>query len=195
MCIVLPLLLQWYSRIMSTQLTEVSKFLSYVLRHKPEAIGIKLDREGWVAIEDLVKSANVAGQSIDEALVHQLAETSAKKRFTISSDGYHIRAAQGHSTNSVEIDFPESVPPEILYHGTATRVVESIRQHGLRAGKRHYVHLSSDPRIALEVGERHGKAVVLKVCAKKMHQHGLKLYQAENGVWLTAFVSPEYLEL
>jgi putative RNA 2'-phosphotransferase len=178
---------------MKNSLTETSKFLSYVLRHEPQAIGIELDSQGWVAIDELIQAANKSGKHFDRDLIQQVADTSEKKRFTISEDGLRIRAAQGHSTESVQIDYPQKIPPEYLYHGTATRFVESIKQQGLIPGKRHHVHLSQSVETAIEVGKRYGKPHIFTINAKSMHDAGFLFYCSENNVWLTEKVPVEYL--
>jgi len=177
---------------MSKQHTEISKFLSYVLRHKPEAIGLTLDAEGWADIDVLITCANQSGQALARSLLQEVVETSDKKRFTVSEDGLRIRAAQGHSTQSVAITHVEKQPPEFLYHGTATRFLDSIREQGLLPGSRHYVHLSEDEQTATAVGQRYGKPVVLKVKAMLMAEQGFKFYQTENGVWLVNNVPPSF---
>jgi putative RNA 2'-phosphotransferase len=178
---------------MSKQHTEVSKFLSFVLRHQPESIGLLIDIEGWVNVDELIACANKSGQVLTRSLLQEIAETSDKKRFTISEDGLRIRAAQGHSTQNVAITHMEKMPPEFLYHGTATRFLESIREQGLLPGSRHYVHLSEDEQTATEVGQRYGKAVVLKIKALLMFEQGFKFYRADNGVWLVKEVLAKYL--
>jgi len=177
---------------MSKQHTETSKFLSFVLRHKPEAIGLTLDAEGWTDIELLIACATRSGQALTRPLLQEVVDTSDKKRFTISEDGLRIRAAQGHSAQSVAIAHVEKMPPEFLFHGTATRFLDSIRQQGLVAGSRHHVHLSEDEQTATAVGQRYGKPVVLKVKALLMFEQGFRFYQADNGVWLTQNVPAGY---
>ncbi len=176
---------------MSKQLADISKFLSFVLRHHPEAIGITLDLEGWTDIAVLIVAAARDGKQLDRDLIQAVVTTSDKKRFAISDDGLRIRAVQGHSTESVDIGFVAKLPPGFLYHGTATRFLESIQQGGLLPGSRQYVHLSQDEQTAIAVGQRHGKPVVLKINASLMHEQGFKFFQAENGVWLTEKVPPE----
>jgi putative RNA 2'-phosphotransferase len=177
----------------SKQLTETSKFLSYVLRHEPQAIGLTLDREGWASIEALIEGAARHGKALDRALIERVVSTNDKKRFAISEDGSRIRAVQGHSTESVSISYEEKMPPEFLYHGTATRFLESILNEGLKHGSRHHVHLSEDAQTATAVGQRYGKPAVLKIEALRMHQQGFKFYQADNGVWLTEVVPVEFI--
>jgi putative RNA 2'-phosphotransferase len=172
---------------------ETSKFLSYVLRHEPQSIGLTLDREGWADIVALIDGAKQSGRELDEALIRAIVEGSDKKRFAISDDGLSIRAVQGHSTESVAISYAEKVPPEFLYHGTATRFLESILKEGLRPGERQHVHLSEDLQTATAVGQRYGKPIVLKVEALRMHHQGFKFFQAENGVWLTEKVPNFFL--
>jgi putative RNA 2'-phosphotransferase len=173
---------------MSKQLSEVSKFLSYVLRHQPDAIGITLDLEGWTDIAALIAAAANDGKQLDLNMIQAVVAASDKKRFAISDDGLRIRAVQGHSTESVDINYIEKLPPEFLYHGTATRFVQSIQKEGLLSGSRQYVHLSQDEQIARAIGQRHGKPVVLKIKASLMHEQDFNFFQAENGVWLTSVV-------
>ena len=179
----------------SKDLVKISKFLSYVLRHKPESIGITLDSDGWVGIDVLIRQAKKHGMQISQELITEVVRTNDKKRFTLSEDGLKIRAAQGHSTSQVNIVHVEKIPPEYLYHGTATRFLDSIQQQGLIAGERHYVHLSIDTKTAVAVGKRHGKPVVLKINALAMFQQGFKFYLADNGVWLTNNVPSQFLDV
>lgn len=178
----------------SKQLTETSKFLSYVLRHEPHAIGLSLDEQGWANVDALIAAANQHGRQLDWALIEQVVETNEKKRFAFSVDGSCIRAVQGHSTDSVAISFEEKTPPTVLYHGTATRFLDSIHAQGLRPGSRHCVHLSEHVATATSVGQRYGKPVVLTIAASQMHAHGFKFYQAQNGVWLTPAVPAQFLK-
>ncbi|MFV0548466.1 MAG: RNA 2'-phosphotransferase [Limnobaculum xujianqingii] len=178
---------------MDKQHAEVSKFLSYVLRHQPEAIGLTLDSEGWADIDTLITCAAKDGKHLTLALIQSVVETSDKKRFALSENGLRIRAVQGHSSSQVDIRYKEQVPPEFLYHGTATRFLDSIREKGLVAGSRQYVHLSVDEATAVAVGQRHGKPVVLKIRALEMHRQGLVFYRAENGVWLSGSVSTQFI--
>jgi putative RNA 2'-phosphotransferase len=173
---------------MSKQHAETSKFLSYVLRHEPQAIGLTLDGDGWADIGSLIAGARQVGKTLDLELIQAVVAGSDKKRFAISDDALRIRAVQGHSTKTVTIQHEAKVPPEFLYHGTAARFLDSILAEGLRSGDRHHVHLSEDIVIATTAGQRYGKPVVLKIETLRMHQQGFKLLQADNGVWLTEFV-------
>lgn len=174
--------------------TNTSKFLSYVLRHAPDSIGLTLDGEGWANTADLLAKANASGTSIDEATLHKIVAESDKKRFTLSEDGLRIRAAQGHSV-AVDLGKPAIEPPAQLFHGTATRFLDAILLEGLRPGSRQQVHLSADRQTAQAVGQRHGKPAILSVDAAAMFAGGHKFYQADNGVWLIDAVPVEYLTL
>ncbi|PMX04038.1 RNA 2'-phosphotransferase [Pseudomonas sp. FW215-R2] len=174
-------------------LDETSKFLSFVLRHEPQAIGLTLDSEGWADIDALINGAARDGRTLDRTLIENVVASSDKKRFSISPDGQSIRAVQGHSTKSVELQFEEKQPPETLYHGTATRFMDSINEQGLIPGSRHHVHLSQETATASAVGQRYGTVVILQVAARQMQEQGFKFYQAENGVWLTERVPAEFL--
>lgn len=180
---------------MSKQHTETSKLLSYVLRHEPQSIGLTLDREGWADIASLIAGTQQSGWDLDEALIRAVVGSSDKKRFAISDDGLRIRAVQGHSTESVSLTYAEVVPPEFLYHGTATRFLEPILKEGLKPGERQHVHLSEDVQTAAAVGQRYGKPVVLKIDALRMHQQGFKFFKADNGVWLTNSVPTQHLSV
>jgi putative RNA 2'-phosphotransferase len=174
-------------------LDETSKFLSYVLRHEPQAIGLELDSDGWADIDALISGAALDGRALDRPLIQQVVDSSDKKRFSISGDGQRIRAVQGHSTKTVDLQFEEKHPPETLYHGTATRFMESIAEKGLIPGSRHHVHLSQELETASAVGQRYGTVVILKVAAVQMLEQGFKFYQAENGVWLTEQVPMKFI--
>jgi putative RNA 2'-phosphotransferase len=180
---------------MDKKLTEISKFLSYVLRHKPESIGIKLDKEGWANIQELIEAAKAKeNKAITVDQILEIVAQNDKKRFELGELGTMIRAVQGHSTDAVDRTFVAKVPPVILYHGTAERFVESIKKSGLLPQSRHHVHLSSDIETAVKVGQRHGKVVVIEVDAKAMLADSHRFYQAENGVWLTDAVPVKYLK-
>ncbi|WP_441236354.1 RNA 2'-phosphotransferase [Bradyrhizobium sp. 930_D9_N1_4] len=171
---------------------QLSKFLSFVLRHKPDEIGLTLGVEGWANIDELVEKASAAGTKFDRADLLGVVASSDKKRFSLSADGLNIRAAQGHSV-SVELGLPPQQPPSILYHGTATRFVEAILSEGLKPQARQQVHLSSDEETALRVGQRRGKPHIFKIDAGGMYLKGFKFFRADNGVWLTDHVPPEFL--
>ena len=171
----------------------ISKFFSYILRHHPESIGITLDSDGWVEIDLLLAQAQKHGRIISRQELQETVDNNSKKRFTISEDGRRIRAAQGHSTGQVRMRLAPQTPPDVLYHGTATRFLDSIMRQGLQAGARHHVHLSADRETAVKVGQRHGKPVVLRIDAAAMHQAGRAFYLSDNQVWLTEAVPPQYL--
>jgi putative RNA 2'-phosphotransferase len=172
----------------------LSKFLSLVLRHKPEEIGIQLDEQGWANVNDLLNAMTRSGRNPDIETLKYVVETNAKKRFEFNEDGTKIRASQGHSLN-VDLGYEPAEPPEILYHGTAQKLVESILSKGIEKRNRHLVHLSADTEIATKVGQRHGKPVVLIIKAIEMHNAGHRFYLSANKVWLTEYVPPEFIIL
>lgn len=173
--------------------TSISKFLSFVLRHRPEEIGIRPDRHGWVPIDQLLVASAAHGQAFSRDELDFVVEHNNKRRFAISDDGLRIRASQGHSTE-VDLGYEPSEPPEVLYHGTVSRHLASIHDHGLVKGKRHHVHLSSEEATARAVGQRHGQAVVLTVRSGEMWRAGFGFYVSANGVWLTESVPSMYIE-
>lgn len=174
------------------QTQRVSKFLSLVLRHKPEEVGIKLDENGWTDVPTLLAKLAAKGHRITQEELRYVVETNNKKRFAFNEDETRIRATQGHSVE-VNLGYVQKQPPELLYHGTATRFLDVILVEGLKRMNRHHVHLSADEQTARNVGRRHGKPVVLIVKAEEMAANGHLFYQSENGVWLTEHVPVAYL--
>ncbi|AYY80528.1 MULTISPECIES: RNA 2'-phosphotransferase [Proteus] len=173
---------------------QISRFLSYILRHAPESIGLSLDAQGWGEISQLILLTQKKGTPLTLELINDVVKTNDKKRFAISEDGLFIRAVQGHSLKTT-VAYQAITPPKILYHGTATRFIDSIFNQGLIPNGRQYVHLSQDYKTAVNVGNRHGKAVVLIVDSEKMFSEGFEFYQSDNGVWLTLFVPVNYLKI
>ncbi|MDP2762032.1 MAG: RNA 2'-phosphotransferase [Sideroxyarcus sp.] len=177
---------------MSKGIEATSKFLSYVLRHKPETIGLELDLEGWAMVDQLVNLASKHGTALTRELLLEVVATSGKKRFALSQDGSRIRANHGHSIQ-VDLGLTPQTPPRILLHGTATRFETSIRAQGLVAGSRQYVHLSADRETAFQVGKRYGKPLLLEVEALAMCGSGYEFFMSANGIWLTRSVPAIYL--
>jgi putative RNA 2'-phosphotransferase len=172
--------------------TDCSKFLSFVLRHKPQSIGIELSNDGWVDVDELIEQANKHGKCITDELLIKVVKENNKKRFEFSDGGTMIRASQGHSVQ-VDLGYEEAVPPKVLYHGTADRFEPFIRGEGIKKMSRHEVHLSADMETAVKVGQRHGKPVVMVVDAAQMHIDGFKFHKSTNGVWLTDTVPSKYI--
>lgn len=170
-----------------------SKLLSLILRHDPAKAGLELGEGGWVRVDDLLKGIANMGRGMSRARLEEVVAENDKKRFTLSDDGEMIRAAQGHSVE-IALNLQPKLPPPSLYHGTATRFLEAILEDGLKPMSRQHVHLSQDVETAVKVGSRHGKPVVLIIDTRAMRSRGMEFYQADNGVWLTNAVSPEYFE-
>jgi putative RNA 2'-phosphotransferase len=177
---------------MSKKLESLSKFISLVLRHKPETINLHLDPEGWADIDDLVALSTSNGTELTREIVLEIVATSDKKRFSVDVEGKRIRANQGHSIE-VDLKLTPQVPPSVLYHGTASRFLAPILQQGLIPNGRQHVHLSAAEATAIEVGKRHGKPVVLIVNTAEMVNQGHQFYLSDNGVWLTDSVPPKFL--
>jgi putative RNA 2'-phosphotransferase len=171
---------------------KVSRFLSRVLRHEPESIGLTLDAQGWADIDDLVERARAHGMGLTRDLVLLVAEISDRQRFACDGAG-RIRASHGH-TIAVDLGIEPSEPPPLLFHGTAAKSVAAIRAEGLKPGLRQQVHLSSDAVAAASVGGRHGWPVVLRVAAGRMWSAGFKFVRSASGVWLTRTVPAEFIQ-
>lgn len=174
--------------------TEVSKFLSFVLRHQPQAAGVELDASGWVDIDELLVGCRAAGRAITREALLDVVASSPKQRFAVSEDGQRIRASQGHSVE-VDLAYQPSAPPETLFHGTVASSLAAICADGLRRMSRHHVHLSPDAETARAVGMRRGAPIVLRVAAGAMHRAGHAFYLSANGVWLIEHVPPAFIEV
>lgn len=175
--------------------TRISKLISLVLRHHPEAAGITVDPQGgWAEVSALIRGLRQKGFPVTEALLEEIVAEDEKQRYSFDETHTRIRANQGHSF-PVELGLTPLTPPEFLWHGTATRFLDSILREGLCKMQRQHVHLSPGPETAAKVGARHGKAIVLRVRALDMHRDAYVFFRSENGVWLTEHVPPDYLEL
>lgn len=170
---------------------KLSKALSYYLRHAPQELGLQLQPGGWVEQAELLQALLGKGIHADQSDLERVTRTSDKQRFAIQDS--RIRANQGHSAK-VDLELQPRVPPALLYHGTPQTSVDSILKQGLHKGKRHHVHLSPDPQTAVQVGQRRGKPVILKIHAEAMQQQGHIFYCSANGVWLTENVPPQFVE-
>lgn len=168
---------------------KAGKRLSYILRHCTEPLYIDLNG-GWTPVRDILRLLDLSREELDV-----LVSTDSKMRYSYDASGTKIRANQGHSIPGVVVDMDRPEPPELLYHGTATRFLDGIMRDGLRPMSRQWVHISPDYETAVAVGKRHGKPVVLAFKAKQFVADGHDLFRSANGVWQAAFVSPEYLEI
>jgi len=175
------------------ELVKTSKFLSLILRHEPERVGLALGEGGWVGVDELLQAVNAQGVILSRDQLQHIVATSDKKRFALSEDGLRIRANQGHSVE-VDLQYRPQPPPEFLYHGTATRFLDSIREQGLQRMGRHDVHLSAETKATLQVGGRHGKPTLLTIRAGDMHRAGFVFRCSANGVWLVSHVPPEFIQ-
>lgn len=172
--------------------TKVSKYISLILRHKPEVIGITLDEHGWADAFALIRGVAKKYPEFGWVQLQKIVETDTKRRYSFNEDMTLIRANQGHSVQ-VDVELEEVKPPQFLYHGTAEKYVESIKELGLLPKSRLYVHLSHDADTALDVGKRHGEPVIYIIQSGLMHADGFKFYKSKNGVWLTNHVPTYYL--
>ena len=175
------------------QKDNVGKFISLILRHHPEAIGMKLDEHGWARTEDLI--AGIAkSRPLNMQMLEEIVRTDSKQRYSFNEDKTLIRANQGHSI-PVDVELEQKTPPDVLWHGTGEKYVEAIDWIGLIPKSRLYVHLSRDYETAKIVGSRHGKPVVYQVNAKQMAEDGYQFYLSVNGVWLIKEVSVQYMNI
>lgn len=178
---------------MSKSLESTSKYLSLILRHKPETIGIKLDEHGWADVDELIAGISKT-HDFSMEILEEIVRTDNKQRFSFNDDKTLIRANQGHSI-PVDVELEKVEPPEFLYHGTGEKYRNSIDQSGLIPKSRLYVHLSGDVETAINVGKRHGKPIVYKVHSGEMQKDGYEFFRSVNGVWLTKEVPAKYLEI
>lgn len=174
--------------------TKISKFLSLILRHAPQTVGLRLEENGWVNVEELITACARNGRALTFEELEEVVETNDKKRFSFDITGTKIRANQGHSVE-VKIEFEKRTPPAILYHGTSEKNVRLILEKGLQKMKRHHVHLSPDTETARKVGTRHGKPAIFEIDTKAMIENNFEFFVSANGVWLIENVPPQFLRL
>ena len=176
------------------RMRNTSKFISLILRHNPQVIGISLDEHGWADVQDLIEGINrTEGHSLDMDTLEEIVRTDEKQRYSFNEDHSLIRANQGHSI-PVDVELEEKIPPDLLWHGTGQKYVSSIDVQGLIPKSRLYVHLSSDMETARKVGSRHGRPVIYQVECRKMTEDGYRFFLSANRVWLTKEVPVEYLK-
>ncbi len=178
---------------MKTNIKRVSKLMSLILRHQPDVIGVKLDENGWLGVDELIQGINRKGINFDFEQLQVVVDQNDKKRFSFNDDQTKIRANQGHSVK-VDVELKASTPPDILFHGTVERFMDSIREMGLIPKSRLHVHLSADLETAQKVGGRRGKPVILKIDTKSMVENGHVFYRSKNGVWLTDQVPANFIK-
>jgi putative RNA 2'-phosphotransferase len=177
----------------TTRYKRLSKFLSLVLRHKPEQIGLALDEQGWVDFAVLLQALEQTDLNTSREELLAMIAANDKQRFSYDPRADRIRAAQGHSVE-VSLGYSPLEPPAKLYHGTVDRFLGSIRSQGLIPGSRHHVHLSSDVDTATRVGGRRGTAVILTINSGAMHREGINFFKSDNGVSLCDHVPPRYID-
>ncbi len=175
------------------QKKKIGKFMSLILRHNPQKIGIELDDAGWASVDELLQGLKRKRHALSFEQLEDIVATNDKKRYRFNEDKTRICANQGHSLK-LDLELEEVEPPEVLYHGTASRFMKSIRQQGLIKGSRHHVHLSLEKETARNVGMRHGIPIILAVSSGAMSRAGYPFYRSENGVWLVESVPPKYLK-
>ena len=173
-------------------LTEISRYMSLILRHKPETIGITLDEHGWADVKELIKGISKT-KFFNMEILEEIVRTDNKQRYSFNEDNTKIRANQGHSV-PVDVELEKKAPPKYLWHGTGQKYTASIDKQGLLPKSRLYVHLSLDEKTAVTVGSRHGIPVIYKVHSGQMAEDGYEFYCSVNGVWLTKEVPVKYLE-
>ena len=175
-------------------LVKISKMLSKHLRHKPDALGIRLEPGGWADVDILIQAFANKGFELTRETLETVVTNNDKQRFSFNEDSSKIRANQGHSVE-VDLELEPQTPPVILFHGTASDRVTSILENGIQKMNRHHVHLSSEIQTAVAVGSRYGKPVVLEIAAQDMSNDGHVFYCSSNGVWLLDEVPVKYLSL
>lgn len=174
------------------KIRSTSKFLSLVLRHQPQLIGLQLDENGWADVEELLRKISAHGETVSKTLLETVVATNDKKRFAFNEDHTRIRASQGHSVE-IDLGLEPKEPPVYLLHGTVATLLPSIKENGLQKMSRQHVHLSPDEATAIKVASRRGSPVVLTIRAKEMSDKGFVFYISENGVWLTGHVPPDFI--
>ncbi|MGJ8656637.1 MAG: RNA 2'-phosphotransferase [Akkermansiaceae bacterium] len=174
------------------QQTKISKRLSLILRHNPQSVGLELAPNGWVKIADLLQALKSKGTHLNELMLKTLVTENPKQRFEFDESKSSIRARQGYSVK-VDLGYTPSNPPELLYHGTPSKYIDSILQEGLKKQQRHHVHMSENIPLMLEVARRRGQPRLIEINAKKMHEEGHQFFVTENQVWLSEYIPTKFI--
>lgn len=172
----------------------ISKFLSLVLRHRPEYINLQLNENGWANVDELIEKAKSRKINFSIEQLNEIVATNDKQRFAFNDNHTMIRANQGHSVKTIDLRLEAVKPPEFLYHGTVAKFMDSIRNTGLQKRSRQHLHLSEERETATKVGSRRGEAIILIIASGEMYNKGFKFYRSENNVWLTDHVPTEFIE-
>ena len=173
--------------------SKIIKYISLILRHKPEEIGLKLDERRYLSVLDLIEWLNKSYEGFSMDDLERIVREDSKGRYSFNEDKSKIRANQGHSIK-VDLGLEAIKPPKVLYHGTGRKYLESILKNGLIKKERNYVHLSKDIETTSIVGKRHGDLVILEVDSESMFKDGIKFYLSKNNVWLCDYVKVEYIK-
>lgn len=173
---------------------QISKFLSLVLRHQPEYINLELDKNGWADVSELIEKARTRKVNFSAIELNEIVITNDKQRFAFNEDKSKIRANQGHSVKSIDLQLEVVKPPEFLFHGTVLKFMDSIKNTGLQKRSRQHVHLSQDLETATKVGSRRGQPIILKINSGEMYKSNFNFYCSKNNVWLTEDVPVKFIE-
>ena len=174
----------------NNKIKKISKYLSLLLRHQPEKIGLSLDNNGWASVAEILNHPEINFIMVD---LEEVVATNDKKRFSFNEDKTKIRANQGHSIKGIDLELEVKTPPAFLYHGTVAKFLSAIKKEGLQKMNRQHVHLSADRETAVKVGSRRGKPIILSIQSGAMHKEGYAFYLSANDVWLTDEVPSKFI--
>ena len=177
---------------------DVQRLITTALRHKPELLGLHIDKSGYCSVEELVSSLRRIGHKTDKNYIEDVGKN---ERFSFNADHTRIRADYGNSLGLELSDmyFDSKTPPDILYHGTSLDALEGIKEKGIirfAYGKnkpRDHIFLTESIAVAKKKGARHGRSVTLPIDSYRMHQDGYLFYHAKLDIWLTDHVPSEYI--
>ena len=178
---------------MDKHLIKLSKFLSLILRHKPQTVGLCLDEKGWADVGELIDLVSQQGIHISRELLEEIVGDSEEKSFVFNADKSKIRSYQEQSPKA-DLALISEQPPQYLVYCTTTRFLATMRSQGLIPGNQSHVQLSSDKLAAIQLGQRYGQSIVLTVKAAEMFQAGHPFYRSEQGLWLAETVPPWYIQ-
>lgn len=182
---------------MAKKSKNISVYISFLLRHHPEVVGLQMDCHGWVNVQELIHGINGSGiYTITQDQLERIVAQDRKGRYRFSDDGKRIKACQGHSITWVEPELTYLKPPMYLYHGTTLEAWESIKlTGGLKKMERHAVHMQAEESKAWQSAKRwHKTPVVLKIWALEMHQDGYVFGKSDNDVWCIEHVPLKYIK-
>jgi putative RNA 2'-phosphotransferase len=168
----------------------LAKFISYVLRQRPDEFGLVPDEEGFVSLKELLQAIHEeeGWRYVQRCHIQEILWFQENHGLEIVEG--RIRAAPGHNFE-MRLTYPESQPPKLLYYGTSRKSYPHVLQQGLRSAGDKGIHLSTTRDMALRIAKRKDpQPVILEIFAEKAWEQGISFRRANELIYLVKSLSP-----